>query len=100
MVSPRNEVDASDVTDHAAKPPLVLTVGLIAGLHLLCCGQPLLLLSGLSLATLVPSRPVIGTILALLGLVGFAWYLRKGCATCPGNPRLCRARRASSPRKE
>ncbi|MDT7531206.1 hypothetical protein OVY29_21305 [Sphingopyxis sp. SE2] len=64
-------------------------VGLIAGLHVLCCGLPLLLLSGVSLATLLPRWPLIAVVLAALGLVGFVWYLRKGCATCPG-PRHCR----------
>lgn len=58
-------------------------IGLFAALHLLCCGIPLLLLSGLSLAFLVPSWPVIGSMLALLSGVGFVWYLRRGCATCP-----------------
>ena len=47
-----------------------------AVLHLLCCGLPLLLASGLSLTYLTPH-------LAVIGLVGFAWYLKRGCATCP-----------------
>lgn len=89
----RNEVDATDNTDHAAEAPMGLAVTLIAGLHVLCCGLPLLLLSGVSLATIVPSWPVLGATLALLGIVGFVWYLRKGCATCSGNPKRCRKHR-------
>lgn len=92
MDTPRNEVDPSDTTDYAAKPPAGFAVGLVAGLHVLCCGLPLLLLSGVSLTTLLPKWPAIAIVLAALGLVGFVWYLRKGCATCPGNPKTCRAR--------
>lgn len=87
MQPPRNEVDETDKTDHAAKAPMGFAVTLIAGLHVLCCGLPLLLLSGVSLATIFPSWPVLGASLALLGIVGFIWYLRKGCAACPGNPK-------------
>lgn len=87
----RNELDPSDQTDHSAKPPMAVVVVALAGLHLLCCGLPLLLLSGLSLTAIVPRFPVIGAILAVLGLVGFVWYLKRGCATCPGNPKRCRS---------
>lgn len=68
---------------------------LVAGfaiLHLICCGLPLLLLSGVSLATIVPSWPVIGGVLVLLGIAGFAWYLKRGCATCPRNEGRCQIR--------
>jgi glucose dehydrogenase len=57
-------------------------VALFAVLHLLCCGIPLLLLSGVSLAFLAPKWPYIGAGLAVLGVVGFIWYLKRGCATC------------------
>lgn len=58
---------------------------LFALLHLLCCGIPLLLLSGISLGFLTGRWPVVGTILGVLGIVGFVWYLKRGCATCPRN---------------
>ncbi|MDP9414437.1 MAG: hypothetical protein M3Q08_10195 [Pseudomonadota bacterium] len=90
MQHSRNEVEPSDNTDYGAKPPMGATIALLSALHVLCCGLPLLLLSGVSLATIFPSWPVIGAILAVLGVVGFVWYLRKGCATCPGNPKRCR----------
>lgn len=86
----RNEVETTDNTDHAAEAPMGFAVMLVAGLHVLCCGLPLLLLSGVSLATIFPSWPGIGATLALPGIVGFIWYLRKGCATCPGNSNHCR----------
>ena len=44
---------------------------------------PLLLLSGVSLAFLVPWGPILGTTLIVLGRVGFIWYLKRGYATCP-----------------
>ncbi len=96
MRHPRNEVDPSDTTDFGAKPPMALTIGLLSVLHVLCCGLPLLLLSGVSVATIFPSWPVVGSILAVLGAVGFVWYLRKGCATCPGNSKACRARNSQN----
>lgn len=92
MNTSRNEIDPSDTTDFGAKPPMGLTIAALSAFHFLCCGIPLLLLSGVSLATLVPSWPVAGGMLAVLGVVGFIWYLRKGCATCPGNSKRCRAR--------
>lgn len=94
MNTSRNEIDPSDTTDFGASPPMGLTIAALSAFHFLCCGIPLLLLSGVSLATLVPSWPVAGGALALVGLVGFVWYLRKGCATCPGNPRRCRAQQS------
>lgn len=78
----RNEVDATDHTDHAAEAPMGFAVVLIAGLHVLCCGLPLLLLSGVSLATIFPLWPVLGAVLALIGIVGFVRYRRKGCSAC------------------
>ncbi len=66
-------------------------IGIIgfAALHLLCCGIPILLLSGMSLTFLAPHWPLIGGVLAVLGLVGFVWYLKHGCATCPRNEGSC-----------
>lgn len=86
----RNEVDPDDDTDFAAKPPMGFVVTFLAGLHVLCCGLPLLLLSGVSLATIFPSWPVIGGIIAVLGFAGFVWYLRNGCATCSNHSKRCR----------
>lgn len=88
-----NEVDPTDETDFAAKPPMGTVIALLSVFHFLCCGIPLLLLSGVSLATIFPSWPVIGGGIAMLGIVGFVWYLRKGCATCPGNPKRCSGRK-------
>lgn len=61
---------------------------LFALLHLVCCGLPLLLLSGVSASFIFPAWPVIGGVLAALGVIGFVWYLRRGCATCPRNEGL------------
>jgi hypothetical protein len=66
-----------------------LGFALFAVLHFLCCGIPLLILSGVSLAFLRPAWPVIGSVLAALGVVGFIWYLKRGCATCPRNEGRC-----------
>ncbi|MGH8063915.1 MAG: hypothetical protein ACRERE_01500 [Candidatus Entotheonellia bacterium] len=60
-------------------------VTLFAVLHFICCGIPLLLLSGVSLAFLVAWWPILGTTLMVLGVVGFVWYLKRGCPTCPRN---------------
>ncbi|TDX28381.1 hypothetical protein DFO67_11081 [Modicisalibacter xianhensis] len=62
---------------------------LFCGLHLLCCGIPLLLLSGVSLAFLFPIWPVVGGVVAVIGVIGFIWYLKRGCATCPRNEGRC-----------
>ncbi len=56
-----------------------------AGLHLLCCGIPLLLLAGVSFTFVSPVWPIAGAALIGLGIVGFIWYLKRGCATCPRN---------------
>lgn len=66
---------------------------LFAVLHLLCCGLPLLILSGVSLGFLLPHWPVIAAVLAVVGVVGFAWYVKRGCATCPGNEGRCQLKR-------
>jgi hypothetical protein len=58
-------------------------------LHLLCCGVPLLVLSGVSLGLLFPRWPVIAVVLAVAGVVGFVWHLKRGCATCPRDERRC-----------
>lgn len=88
-----NEVDPTDKTDFAAKPPMVTTVAVLGIFHFICCGIPLLLLSGVSLTTIFPSWPVIGGGTAALGVIGFAWYLRKWYATCPGNSKRCNGRK-------
>lgn len=54
---------------------------LFAALHVLCCGLPLLLLSGVSFHFLLPTWPIAGGVLVVLGIVGFAWYTKRGCAT-------------------
>lgn len=84
-----NEVDPTKKTDFAAKPPMVTTIAVLGVFHFRCCGIPLLLLSGVSLATIFPSWPVIGGGIAVLGIIGLVWYLREGCATCPGNRKRC-----------
>lgn len=85
----RNEVGPDDRTDFGAKPPMGLTILVLSAFHFLCCGIPLLLLSGVSLAALFPSWPVTGGILAVLGIVGFLWYVRKGRAARQGRPSGC-----------
>ncbi len=82
----RNEVDPSNTTDFGAKPPMGFIIVLLSAFHVLCCGLPLLLLSGVSVATLFPSWPVIGGILAVLGLAGPVRY-RKACTTSPADER-------------
>lgn len=62
---------------------------IFAALHFLCCGLPLILLSGVSLTFLAPYWPVAAGGLAVLGAVGFGWYLRRGCATCPRHEGRC-----------
>lgn len=81
-----------DQGTHAGEPPAAAASDgrgvaflILAATHFVCCGLPLLLLSGVSLAFLAPYWPVAAGILAVLGAVGFVWYLRRGCATCPRN---------------
>ncbi len=62
---------------------------LFAALHLLCCGIPLLILSGISLAFLKDRWPVVAIVLAAVGVVGFIWFLKRGCSTCPRNEGRC-----------
>ena len=62
----------------------------IAALHLLCCGVPLLILSGVSLGTLWERGPWLAGVIAVVGVIGFLWYLKRGCATCPRNEGRCR----------
>lgn len=62
---------------------------LFALAHVCCCGIPLLILSGISISTFFTSRPVIAIGLALLGVIGFIWYLKRGCPTCPRNEGRC-----------
>ena len=85
----RNEVDATDKTDHSAKAPMGFVVTLIAGLHVLCCGLLLPLLTSVSLATIIESRPAAGAIIALLVGAGLIWQVRNGCAARSGNSKRC-----------
>ncbi|GAC1604024.1 MAG: hypothetical protein NVS3B25_33030 [Hymenobacter sp.] len=64
-------------------------IAFVAVAHLLCCGLPLLLASGLSLTFLLRSWPVLAIIGAGLGVAGFDWYFKRGCATCPRNEGRC-----------
>jgi hypothetical protein len=58
---------------------------LFAVLHIICCGISLLLLAGVSFTVVWPTWPAVGGVLTLLGIVGFIWYIKHGCATCPRN---------------
>lgn len=61
---------------------------LFAALHLLCCGIPLLLLSGVPLVAFFASNwPAIGAVIAAIALIAAIWYLRRGCC----NEGQCRA---------
>lgn len=71
-------------------------VALFAVLHLLCCGSLLLLLSGVSLGFVFPQWLVVAVVLAVVGVVGFIWYLKRGCATCPRNEGRCSVERETS----
>lgn len=79
---PRNEVDATDATDHSAKAPMGLVVFLISALHVMCCGLLLPLLTGLSAAAIFSSWPAIGAMLALLSGVGLVRHLRRSRDRC------------------
>ncbi len=56
---------------------------IFAVLHLICCGLPLLLLSGVSLAFVSSASFVLGSLLLVLSVVGLIWYIKRGCAACP-----------------
>lgn len=60
-------------------------IAFVAVAHMLCCGLPLLLASGLSLPFLLRSWPVLALLGAGLGVAGFVWYFKRGGATCPRN---------------
>ena len=79
---------------------MALTIVALGALHALCCGLPLLLLSGVSLTTIIPTSPIIGVILAVLGLAGLGWHLQKGCAKRPGEPGQCGKRKGGTPRMQ
>lgn len=72
-------------------------MALVAVLHLLCCGIPLLILSGVSLGFVFPQWPVVAVVLAVVGVAGFLWYLKRGCATCHRNEGRCRLERGATP---
>jgi membrane protein implicated in regulation of membrane protease activity len=57
---------------------------LVAALHSICCGLLLLLISGVSLAFLAPFWAIAAGGLAALGLVGFAWYLKRAVRPARG----------------
>lgn len=84
MLLKRENVQSHDKSNFRTPAPGG-TALVFAALHIICCGVLLLLLSGVSLAFLVPLWPVAGAILAVVGVIGFAWYLKRGCATCPRN---------------
>lgn len=90
----RNEVNADDQTDFTASPPMVTTIGALGLLHGLCCGILVLLLSGVSLATVASSLSAPGLGLALLGGVGFVWSRRKRCTTS-ARPKRCHKQTAT-----
>jgi len=64
-----------------------MTFGFVAfaGLHLLCCGIPLLLFAGVSFSFVSSVWPVAGALLFALGIIGFVWYLKRGCTACPSS---------------
>ena len=90
MSALRNEVDPSDPTDHSAKAPMALTIIALGTLHALCCGLPLLLLSGVSLTTIFPASPLVGGTLALFGLAGIVWYRKQSRGSCLQGSGQCR----------
>lgn len=73
----RNEVEATDNTDHSAKAPLGFVITLFAGLQVLCCALLVPLLAGASLAALLPSGRAIGAMAALVAFVSFVRYVWK-----------------------
>ena len=79
---------------------MALTIIVLGALHALCCGLPLLLLSGVSLTAILPTSPISGVILAVLGLVGLGWHLQKGCAKRPGTAMQCGQGRDATPPRQ
>jgi len=77
-----NEVDPGDTTDFAAKPPMGTVIALLSGFHFLCCGIPIMVASGVSLGSLVPSSSSVGALVALTASAGLIWHLRRRCASC------------------
>lgn len=77
-----NEVDPADTTDFAAKPPMGTVIALLSGFHFLCCGIPIMVASGVSLNSLMPSSNVVGALTALSASAGLIWHLRRRCASC------------------
>ena len=51
-----NEILPGDETDYSAKPPMATVIGVLALFHFVCCGLPLLLLSGVSWLRCIPRR--------------------------------------------
>jgi hypothetical protein len=51
---------------------------LLAVVLVICCALPFLLASGVSLAFIKPYWPLIGGALAIAGVVGFIWYVKRG----------------------
>src|SRR5437867_7825338 len=64
-------------------------IWLFAITHMLCCGLPLLLLSGISIIAFFKNNPAVSIAIATIGVIGFIWYLKRGCATCPRNEGRC-----------
>ena len=79
-----NEIPPGDQTDYSAKSPMATVIGVLALFQLVCCGLPLMLLLGVSLAFLIPSPPVLG--LLVIFIVAFAFYRvrARGCARFDG----------------
>ena len=64
-----NEVDPADTTDFAAKPPMGTVIAIMVA-------------SGVSLNSLMPSSNVVGALTALSASAGLIWHLRRRCASC------------------
>ena len=71
--------------DQPQKKTSSMAFSIFAVLHVLCCGLPLLLLAGVSFKFVSPAWPIAGFIMMFLGIIGFIWYFKRGCATCPRN---------------
>lgn len=51
---------------------------LLAVVLLVCCALPFLAVSGVSLVFIKPYWPAIGIAIAVVGIIGFAWYVKRG----------------------